>query len=152
MPNLVPFRITINRADMDLPALVLRNDRTTPLTLTRYREPSMVPRITSAPRSAWIPGDIPLAWTWQESQLLFGVAARDATSEAAARAAIADLTAAVARLSYQVTVTPVDANPETWVCRAGSVEPAADRDYADLAHHDPEWIVSMPCNPIRGVA
>lgn len=142
--------ISIDRTALDLDPLVLSGvDDANPLGITDYREPAMQSRIAFAPSSDYEPGDIPLAATWQQTVLAFAVAPRVST-EAEARALIAELVAAVSQgLTYLVTVTVDSAAPEVWTCNPGSVEPVGGRTFADLNKHDPEWAVSLPCHPIR---
>lgn len=145
--------IAISRGSMSLPALVIKNDRTTPLGITRWREPAMMPRVTRSPASAWIPGDgVPLSSTWEETVLDFDVKPVSPASEAAARTLVAELVQALARLTYDVTHTVADAAPEVWSCRHGSVVPIGDRGYVDMKRHDPVWRVNIPAYPIREVS
>lgn len=144
------FQISIDRAGLELAPLVLKNDRTTSLTLTWYREPAMQARIKYAPSSAHVHGDVALAWAWQQTILPFGVAARGAATEDAARAAVSELVAAITQMQYDVTVTPAaGATPEVWRCDPGSVTPEGDRTYVDLRDHDPGWSIAIPCYPVR---
>lgn len=145
MTALVPVRVEIYR-----PAggpLVIRNDRTTPLTLVGLREPARQTRIAYAPASAWMPGEMPLAVTWQQSLLGLEVAARGAATESAAQAALAELDNAVLSLGVPVHVVWHD-HTQVWTCHGGSRTPSTDRDYVNLRDHDPVWSVSLPCYPI----
>jgi hypothetical protein len=145
----VDGQISIDRSSLSLTPLVIKSDRTTGLTLVSYREPAMQPRIKYAPTSDWQHGDLALGFTYQQVVLSFQVAARTAASEAVARSAIAELVAALGRLSYLVTVTLAGAPAETWTCDPGAVVAVDDRQYADLAHHDPAWQISIPAYPVR---
>lgn len=149
MTALIPLRIEIERASGG--PLVIRNDRTTLLTLVSLREPARQSRIAYAPTSNYAHGEIPLAISLQQSILLFEVAARGAESESAARAALIELDNATFSLSVAVTVIWEDFT-ETWACHAGSRSPASDRTYADLRDHDAVWAVSLPCHPVPTIA
>ena len=146
------FDISIDRTGMT-PSTPLvmsgNNDASTALKVVSYREPAMQARIRYAPTSDYEHGDIPLAWSWQQTLLSFEVTTRGATTEAAARAAVAELVAAVARLSYSVTVTVDGAAPETWACNPGTVAPRDDRNRVDVTHHSSVWVVTIPCHPVR---
>lgn len=145
------FAISIDRTSLSLPALEMSgNDgAATPLKVTTYREPAMQARVKYAPSSEYEHGDVALAWSWQQTVLSFEVTTRGAATETAARAAVAELVAAVARLSYTVTVTPDDAAPETWACDPGTVAPRDDRSLVDLTHHSSVWVVTIPAHPVR---
>lgn len=108
----------------------------------------MQARITYAPTGD-SHGDLPLGWSYQESLLGFNVFAELEDTEAEARVKIAELVAALGRLSYEVTVTVGDADPETWTCRPGNVAAADDRTSTDLQSHHPIWAVTIPVYPIR---
>jgi hypothetical protein len=137
---------------MTLSPLVLtgHDDPTRSLSVTDYREPAMQARITYAPTGD-AHGDVPLSWSYQETLLNFAAFAETATSEADARAKVADLTAALGRLSYTVTITVNGATPEVWTCRPGTVAPADSRTYSDMVSGKPVWAVSIPAYPIRSV-
>lgn len=137
---------------MSLSPLVLAgHDITRVLSVSGYREPSMQARITYAPTGDQH-GDMPLGWSYQEA--LLGFNAFDEApgdTEDDARAKIAELAAALGRLSYEVTVTINDADPETWTCRPGSIAPADDRTSIDLQTNTNTWAVTIPAYPIRSV-
>jgi hypothetical protein len=122
---------------------------TTPLGVTTYADPAIQPRVQYAPTSPYLHGDTPLSWSYQESLLSFSVVAMDPASEAAARALIETLRAAVSRLSFTVTVNVNGAGDEVWRCHAGSVTPAGGRGYVDMRDHNPVWSVTIPCYPVR---
>lgn len=145
MTALVPIRIEIQRTAGG--PLVIRNDRTTALTLVSLREPARQPRVGYAPTSRYQDGEMPLDMSLQQSLLLFDVAARGAASESAAQAAYAELDAAMFSLNVPVHVVWED-HTQVWTCHAGSRTPAADRDYVSLRDHDAVWSVSLPCHPI----
>jgi hypothetical protein len=139
------------RVEVERPApadrIVIKNDRTTALTLVSLREPSLQQRVTFAPQSSFVV-DKPLATVWQTSVLGFDVAARDAASETAAQAAVLELSAALAPLAVLVHVFYEDGLERVWQCHGGGVAPAVDRDYVNLRDHDPVWSASLPCHPI----
>lgn len=137
---------------MTLSALVLtgHDDPTRALSIASYREPAMQPRITYAP-SGDEHGDTPLSWSYQEIVHSFNVFDEGSDSEATTRAKIAELTAALGRLTFPMTITVDDADPETWVCRAGAVTPVDDRNSTDLQTHEALWAVVIPAYPIRSV-
>jgi hypothetical protein len=113
-----------------------------------YREPAMQARINYAPTGD-AHGDVPLSWSYQETVLSFNVFDELSTTEAAARAKIATLVAALGRLSYTVTITVDGATAEVWTCRPGSVVPVDDRTTFDLQSHRAVWTVTIPAYPIR---
>jgi hypothetical protein len=147
------FDISIDRTSLSLAPLEMSgNDgATTALKVTTYRAPAMQARVKYAPSSEYVHGDVPLAWSWQQAILTFDVTTRGAATEAAAKAAVAELVEAVARLSYTVTVTE-DGVVEAWACDPGTVAPRDDRNRVDLEYHSTVWTVSIPCHPIRSVA
>jgi hypothetical protein len=120
------------------------------LSVSDYQEPAMQPRIQYAPSSDDVSGEMPLGWVWQDSILGFNVFA-EGVAESTMRSSIAELAAAVARLSYETTVTVNDAAPETWVCRPGSVTPVGGRTLVDMRLHNPVWSVAIPVYPIRSL-
>lgn len=144
--------ISIERASLSLSALVLcgHNDPSRFLSISDYTEPGRQPRVSYAPQSDDIP-DTPLGFTWQEALIGFNVFNENATGESDTRSKIADLSTALARLSYSVTITVNDADPETWTCRPGAVVPAAGRTLTDLQTHGDVWSVSIPAYPIRSL-
>ncbi len=145
MTALVPISIEIPRSVGD--PLIIRNDRTTPLTLVGFREPARQSRVRYAPTSDWADDEMPLSLSRQQSLLLFEVAARDAASESAAQVAYAELDAATFSLSVPVHVVWHD-HTQVWTCHAGSRTPIADREYVDLRDHDAVWAVSLPCRSL----
>lgn len=120
------------------------------LSVSSYREPAMQPRINYAPTGD-DHGDVPLSWSYQETLLGFNAFAEDATDEDDLDSRIAELTAALGRLIYPVTVTKNGGTPVTWTCRAGAVAPTDDRTSADLQDHTAMWAVTIPAYPIRSV-
>lgn len=146
--------ISIDRTSLDLAAFVLTgHDAAHDLAITDYQEPAMAPRNEYAPTSPDVDGEMPLGWSWQQSILGFSVVKDDAVTEAAMRTKIVELVAAVARLSFTITVTVSDAPAETWTAQgAGSVVPVGGRTYEDMRHHDPVWSVSIPVHPVRSVS
>lgn len=132
------------------PFVLCGHDATRDLSVTAYREPSMQPRVSYAPTGDGH-GDMPLAWSYQEVVHAFNVFDEAAESETAMRAKIAELTAALGRLRYEITITVDDADPEMWDCRAGAVAPVDDRNSYDLQAHNPLWAVTIPAYPIRSV-
>jgi hypothetical protein len=145
--------ISIDRTSMTLSALVLTGhvDVSRVLSVSDYQEPAMQPRIQYAPSSDDVSGEMPLGWVWQDSILGFNVFSDASATEADMRSKIAELTAAVARLSYETTVTVSDADPEVWTCRPGSVTPVGGRSLVDMRLHNPVWSVAIPVYPIRSV-
>jgi hypothetical protein len=141
----VPVRIEIERPPLS--NYVMRNDRTTPLTLVSYRDPARQTRVEYAPSSAFEDGEIPLAVSLQQSLLVFSVAARVAESEWDAKSALFELDQVVRGLDVRVHVI-WESHTEIWACHAGGRAPAGERTYADLRDHDPVWDVSLPCHPV----
>jgi hypothetical protein len=119
------------------------------LGVTAYTEPAVQPRVSYAPTSPYLHGEAPLGWSYQQTLLSFSVAPIAPASEAAARALIETLRAAVTRMSFTVTVNVNGAGNEVWACHVGSVTPAGGRDSVNLRDHNPEWNVSIPCYPVR---
>lgn len=146
--------ISIDRSALTLSPLVLKGHPATDLTLgvTDYTEPAMQARIAYAPTSAYLHGETPLGWSYQETMLNFSVATFNQATEAASRGLVAELLAAITQFSYVTTVTVDGAPAEGWRCRPGSLVPVGRRSMADIAHHIPEWAVSLPCHPVRSVA
>lgn len=141
----IAIRVEIERSGAD--RLIIKNDRSTPLTLVGLREPARQARVTAV-SSAYVPGEFPLAVTLQQSMLGFDVAARDAATEAAAQESIDELSNAVLPLEVLIHVIYGDSFERTWLCHGGSVVPAGERDYVDLRDHDPVWATNVPCHPI----
>lgn len=145
----IPVEISIENTP--LPYLI-RSDRSTALTLTAFTEPAAKPRIRYAPDASDRHGSVALSWAWEQTYLNFSVAARDAASESAARAALGTLTALLGRLRFTATTRVGTAPAETWRCDPGSLSASSGRSYADLRHHDPEWTVQIPCHPLRSIS
>lgn len=144
--------ISIDRTGMvgDPEPLVLlghKGSSDTVLGITGYRDPAKQVRVAYAPPSRFAHGEVPLGWSWQQSQLLFDVVPFGAT-ETTGKAAIAELEAAITRLSFEVTVTVNGAPAETWTCTAGEVVPVRERSFVDLRYSNPAWSVSLPCHPV----
>jgi hypothetical protein len=146
MTPLVAVRIEIERPT-PVERLVIRNDRTTTLTLVGLREPSRLARTTFAPSSRYVI-DKPLATVRQRSALGFDVAARGAASEAAAQAAIDELAAALLPVRVMVHVFYEGGLERIWQCSGGGVDATDERDYVNLRDHDPVWAATAPCHPI----
>lgn len=144
--------ISIDRTSMSLSPLLLtgHDNPARLLSVSGYREPAMQARINYAPTGD-SHGDIPLGWSYQQSLIGFNVFDELGDTEADARAAIAELSAALGRLTYTVTITVGDADPETWTCNPGSIAPADDRTTTDLQTHANVWAVTIPAYPIRSV-
>lgn len=123
-------------------------DTVTALGITAYSEPAIQTRLNYAPSAGFTHGDSLLGWSYQQTSLVFSVAAINAASESAAKALIDALRAAVTQFSYNVTVNVNGAGNVVWACDPGTVTPAAERTYADLKNHNPEWVVTIPCYPI----
>lgn len=119
------------------------------LSISDYSEPAMQTRVSYL-TSDDLP-DMPLGWTWQTPTLGFNVFYDGMVSEATMRARVATLLSRVARLSYEVTVTVGDADPETWTCQPGSVVPVGGRTLSDLRRFDLLWSVTIPVYPIRSL-
>lgn len=119
------------------------------LGIVNYREPALQPRVRYAPSADDIHGEQPLAWSWQQSILSWDVVTDDCANEAESRALVAEIRAAISRLSYLVTVTVNGATPEVWTCVVGEANYTGDRTYADLTDSNPVIGVSLPCNPVR---
>lgn len=144
--------ISIDRSNMagSLDPLVLLGhvgSANTVLGVIGYREPARQTRVRYAPPSDFTHGDVALGWNWQQSVLPFTVRGFGAT-ETQVKAAIAELEAAVARMSYEVTVTVSDAPALVWTCDPGQVIPVRDRSYTDLRLAVPAWSVEIPCHPV----
>ena len=148
----VSLTISIDRTSMSLTPLLLtgHDDASRVLSVSDYSEPPLQARITYAPDGD-AHGSMALGWSYQQTLLGFSVFKESAASETAARAAIAELAAALGRLSYTVTITVGDAAPETWTCDPGSIAPAGGRSFNDLKTYDNAWAVTIPAYPIRSV-
>lgn len=140
--------ISIDRADMALTPLAMGAGTLTDLTIVNYTEPPVVARVAYAPTSRWLHGDMPLGTTLNNTALDFTVAPAHAATEQDAREAIDELAAAIARLTYEVTVTVNDADPLVWTCYAGGLTPAGPRTFQNLRRRRPTWNVSLPAHPI----
>ena len=145
------FRVSIDRTSMGLGPLVMSgdDDLDTVLSVISYQEPALQARVKYAPSSDWVHGEMALGFTWQQVMLNFEIATLDAASEAASREAIAELMAAIGRLSFKTTITVNDAAPEVWSCQPGSLAPVSDRSFNDMVNHDPSWALSIPAYPVR---
>lgn len=122
------------------------------LGITAYREPSLEPNITYSPGAGnQHGGGTPLEWAYKETILAWDFVTDASASEAESRALVAQVAAFLARLRYSITITAAGASPETWVCRPGSITPAASRSRIDLTDSNPVWQASVPAHPIRSV-
>lgn len=120
------------------------------LSVSDYTEPPRQKRRMYAPDGDGH-GSVLLGWSYQQTLHAFTVFKENAATEAAARAAIAELDAAISRVQFPMTVTVGDASPETWTCDAGDIAPVGGRSFTDLATHDNAWAVTIPAYPIRSV-
>ena len=146
--------ISIDRTSLSLAPLVLSgtNDAN-PVGVTGYKEPTIRPRITYAPDSAYEDDSTPLARVWQQTNLEFDISTTDAATEAASRLLVAAVREAVGQFPvFAVTVTVDGAPAETWTCHSGVVEPFSGRTFSDLLRHNPEWSVSIPAKAVRTIA
>ncbi len=145
------FTISIDRTSMSLAALTFSG---TPgvgeLGIVRdsYQEPQLQPRLRTVGADD-IHGERTQAWKWQQTILAFDVVTDASATEAESRALVAEIRAAVSRLSYAVTVTVNGATAEVWACTVGSANYRDARMYADLVDHNPVVSVSIPCHPVR---
>ena len=94
---------------------------------------------------AWLHGSVATGWSWQQGLLSFN-ASPDVASEAALRSAVAELEAALGRLSYQATVT-TNGQAETWRCDPGTLT-SEGRTLTDLDSFDPVFTVTIPVYPV----
>lgn len=142
--------ISIDRTSLTLDPLVLTGhlEPTRFLSVSDYQEPAIQPRINYAPEGD-THGSLPLSWSYQESILGFNAFYEGGASETEMRSRIAELTAALGRLSYETTVTVSDADPEVWTCRPGSITPVGGRTRSDMRFFNPVWSVAIPVYPIR---
>lgn len=145
--------ISIDRTSLALVPLVMSaaNDGT-PLGITDYAEPAILPRITYAPDSAYEHGSMPLARVWQDTIVGFEVTTDLAVTEAAARLLVAELRQAVSQFAFTVTVTVDGAPAETWTCHTGTVQPVGSRTFSNIENHDPTWSVTIPAHPVPAIA
>lgn len=146
--------ITIDRTGMvgDPDPLVLVSDRTDAasniaLGCSGFQEPARRMRRRIAPPSDFTHGNVTLGWSWDQALLSFDVMPFDAT-EAQAKAALAELEAAIARLQFNVTVEVGDAPGLVYLCDAGEAVPVSGRSLVDLRYVRPKWSVEIPCYPI----
>jgi hypothetical protein len=149
------FTISIDRTSLSESPLVLSGTAgtTAALGVSNYQEPGMLPRVSYAPQSDFVHGDLALGWTWQQTVLNFTVFATAAPTEQSNRDSITELVQAVTQFpSFEVTVTVDDSAPETFYCDPGSVTPLNSRTVYDVLLHNPEWAVSIPAFPVRSVA
>lgn len=148
MAEVATLSISIARS-VGGPLVLLGHDSTVSgLVVSAYREPARQQRIHYAPQSVYMPGEKPLAATWQQTMHAFDVFAQNPASETQARTWHAELLAAVTQWNFLMTVTVDGATPEVWTCDPGSVEPTGGRSLGDLAHNNPVWSVAIPCYPI----
>lgn len=145
MPNLI--ELAIDRTSLSQAPLFIASDRSTDLVLTSYTEPALVSDITYAPSSLYRHGETPLAWKYAQTGLAFVVGAPDPESEAAARAAVAELAEALTQFAYAITET-IDDAIRTWQCLPGSITPMGPRTYRNLRDHRPQWQITVPAYPI----
>jgi hypothetical protein len=141
--------LSIDREDMpgSLPPLLIASDRSTALVLTSYTEPSLVPVIGYAPSSAYVHGELPMAWRFAQTGLAFTVGAPDADAEDEARAAIDELSLALYRGDYPLTET-IGNSVRIWRCLPGAITPAGPRTYRNLRAHQPQWQINIPAYPL----
>ncbi len=98
MQNFV--ELSIDRTSLSQAPLFVASDLSTDLVLTSYTEPGISRDIHFAPTSPFIHGEVALGWRYATTGLAFTVGAADPDSEQDARAALAELSDALARLSY----------------------------------------------------
>lgn len=144
--------ISIDRTSLGEAPLVLSAAPGSELGITDYAEPAMLARVSYAPASRIVHGEMSLGWAWQQTVLPFSFSTFVDT-EAESRALVASVLAAVTQApTFEVTVTISDAAAETWVCDPGSLAPSGSRTRPDMQRARPVWAVSLPCYPVRSVA
>lgn len=144
--------ISIDRTALSLSPLTFVASGAGTLGITDYSEPAMQPRVSYAPSSAFLHGEVALAWAWQTTLLRWSFFT-DVDTETESRGLLAQVRAAITQgLHFDVTVSVGDAEGETWRCDPGGLTPDGSRTYTDLRDADPVWSVSLPCYPIRSVA
>lgn len=141
--------ITISRDGADL--VLSGSDDANEIGVTNFAEPAQVARIEYAPGSRLFAGDQALSATLAHTLLTFTLVTDKASTETESQSLLDDVRAAVGQFSYTVTVEINDAPAKTWQCDTGSVAPLGARTLLDLEHHNPEWSVSIPCNPVPTV-
>jgi hypothetical protein len=123
------------------------------LGITDYTEPAVAPQNIYASTSDYEHGETIRGARWHNTLLSWEVVTDAASTEQAAREAIAEVLAAVSRLEYEVTVTVDGAPAETWLAQGyGTVTVNGARTFANLRDHNPVWSITLPVYPTREIA
>lgn len=121
------------------------------LGVTRYSPPALQQRLVYMPDSASVHGSEATSAAWQQALLSFDWVPDRAADEGDVAASYADVVAAIGQFEFTVTTQVSDAAAEVWSANAGSIVLAGgSRDYADLAHKNPVYTVTIPVYPLPG--
>lgn len=139
--------VSIDRTSLSLDPLVLSGseDGTTwGIVSDTFQMPMKQARIAYVD-SPFQHGSTAVGWSWQQGLISFD-ASPEVASEVALANALAELEAALGRLSYEVTTT-VNGQADVWRCDPGSLA-SEGRGLIDLDDHAPAYTVTIPCYPV----
>jgi hypothetical protein len=109
-----------------------------------FQEPGQIARVNYA-TAPWVHGDLAVSSSWQHAYLSWQTIP-DVASEAALRAAVAEVRAALGRLSFAATVTRNGA-ASVWACDTGSISPAPV-GRIEVSRFQPVYEITIPCYPL----
>lgn len=119
--------------------------------VTAWSPPALISHTTYAPPNPFVDGQEPVGTAWETALASFTYFA-DVDTETDAKAARADLVAAISQFAWDLTSIESDAPGEVWHCERGSIRLENDegRTFADMANTHPHYRVTIPCYPIPG--
>ncbi len=139
--------LTIDRTDMSLSDLVFSGSNGSELGLIDLSEPVMIPRTEYASDGRYIDGAVAVASTWDLTAIA-AVVELKYTSASALQAGYEALVAALARITFEVTITKNgDAVTYETQGRCG-IAPAKNLDRLDLSRTTQLYNLTFPVNPV----
>lgn len=139
--------LTIDRTDMSLSALVFSGANGTAFGLMDLSEPVMIPRTEYASGGRYIDGAVAVASTWDLTAIAAVVELKYTTASALQDSYDA-LVAALARISFTVTITKnSDAVSYKTQGRCG-IGPAKNLDRLDLTRTTQLYNLTFPIHPV----
>lgn len=145
----VTSTLAIDRTGLALSALSFDGaDSATGNILVELSEPAHINRTSYAPPGRFMHGQVPVASTWEHTNLS-AVVKLEAASAAALQTAKLALRAALGQFSFTVTTT-VNGVAATWQGERGSMALLGDTlEYENLARNVERYRIVIPVHPIE---
>jgi hypothetical protein len=142
------FTVSIDRTDLSLSALVIQgNTRQAGWNaMPGWQIPDFMPVVETA-SSPYLHGSVATGWRYQDG-ILSGDVFPVVADAAALATAVAEMRAALGRLSYTVT-TNVNGDVSVWSAQPGSMT-RSPLDAIKVGRNEPVWSLTIPVYPIPG--